>query len=121
MPHAQHCAPLPKTDVSVIVYFLVFVSYLHEIILQNNLSDRIKTELHSPHVDVDSRKHSRVKKESLLNNNPSDGSGEQADLRDEPGDFIETNCHWKDCGTEFSTQEELVKVFLVCNVGCTYL
>lgn len=26
------------------------------------------------------------------------------DLRDEPGDFIETNCHWKECCQEFPTQ-----------------
>ncbi|XP_036335167.1 transcriptional activator cubitus interruptus isoform X1 [Rhagoletis pomonella] len=31
------------------------------------------------------------------------------DIKDEPGDFIETNCHWRDCGIEFITQEELVK------------
>lgn len=28
----------------------------------------------------------------------------------EPGDFIETNCHWKDCGLEFGAQDILVKV-----------
>lgn len=27
----------------------------------------------------------------------------------ESGDFIETNCHWKGCSTEFETQDELVK------------
>ncbi|KAL1518353.1 hypothetical protein ABEB36_001988 [Hypothenemus hampei] len=86
--HSQHCPPtIPtKTD---------------------NLSDRRKSELSNANLDSESRKN-RVKKESLINN-PSDGSGEQGDLRDEPGDFIETNCHWKDCGTEFSTQDELVK------------
>ncbi|KAM7341236.1 transcriptional activator cubitus interruptus [Cochliomyia hominivorax] len=31
------------------------------------------------------------------------------DIKDEPGDFIETNCHWQDCGIEFMTQDELVK------------
>lgn len=29
---------------------------------------------------------------------------------DEPGDFIETNCHWRECGLEFPTQDDLVKV-----------
>ena len=29
--------------------------------------------------------------------------------KDEP-DFIETNCHWKDCDKEFKTQDELVRV-----------
>ncbi|CAH2216585.1 jg11477, partial [Pararge aegeria aegeria] len=27
----------------------------------------------------------------------------------EPGDFIETNCHWVDCKLEFPTQDDLVK------------
>ena len=30
-------------------------------------------------------------------------------MKDEP-DFIETNCHWKDCAKQFNTQDELVKV-----------
>ncbi|XP_050315521.1 transcriptional activator cubitus interruptus isoform X2 [Anthonomus grandis grandis] len=86
-PHAQPCAPLPKTD---------------------NYSERIKADQHHQHIDIEGRRNSRVKKEPI-NNNAADGSGEQGDLRDEPGDFIETNCHWKDCSTEFNTQDELVK------------
>ncbi|XP_047519206.1 transcriptional activator cubitus interruptus isoform X1 [Pieris napi] len=31
------------------------------------------------------------------------------DCKDEPGDFIETNCHWVDCKLEFPTQDDLVK------------
>lgn len=38
-----------------------------------------------------------------------DGIVDTTDLKDEPGDFIETNCHWRDCGLEFVTQEKLVK------------
>lgn len=38
-----------------------------------------------------------------------DGIVDTTDLKDEPGDFIETNCHWRDCGLEFGTQEKLVK------------
>ena len=30
-------------------------------------------------------------------------------MKDEPGDFIETHCHWKDCDKEFATQDDLVK------------
>ncbi|XP_034941106.1 transcriptional activator cubitus interruptus isoform X2 [Chelonus insularis] len=37
------------------------------------------------------------------------GLSPSEDLRDEPGDFIETNCHWRDCGLEFPTQDDLVK------------
>lgn len=33
------------------------------------------------------------------------------DIKDEPADFIETNCHWSECGREFLIQEDLVKVF----------
>lgn len=31
------------------------------------------------------------------------------EAKDEP-DFIETNCHWKNCVKEFQTQDELVRV-----------
>ena len=31
-------------------------------------------------------------------------------MKEEPPDFIETHCHWKDCNKEFSTPDELVKV-----------
>ncbi|XP_062533394.1 transcriptional activator cubitus interruptus isoform X2 [Armigeres subalbatus] len=34
---------------------------------------------------------------------------DSTDPKDEPGDFIETNCHWRDCSLEFNTQDELVK------------
>ncbi|XP_032681246.1 transcriptional activator cubitus interruptus isoform X2 [Odontomachus brunneus] len=37
------------------------------------------------------------------------GLSPSEDLRDEPGDFIETNCHWRECGLEFPTQDDLVK------------
>ncbi|PSN43509.1 hypothetical protein C0J52_13404, partial [Blattella germanica] len=40
----------------------------------------------------------------------SPGGADSGDpLKDEPGDFIETNCHWRDCGLEFPTQDDLVK------------
>lgn len=32
------------------------------------------------------------------------------DIKDEPADFIETNCHWIECEREFPSQEDLVKV-----------
>ncbi|KAI4471002.1 transcriptional activator [Holotrichia oblita] len=62
-----------------------------------------------------SRRHHKIKKEPPQNSNAipcintNDGQNDQSDLKDEPGDFIETNCHWRDCGTEFPTQDELVK------------
>ncbi|CAN8014834.1 unnamed protein product [Ixodes persulcatus] len=50
----------------------------------------------------------RVKKEldGASMDDDRDGSG---DMKDEPGDFIETNCHWRDCTREFPTQDDLVK------------
>ena len=41
-------------------------------------------------------------------------------MKDEPGDFIETNCHWTDCGIEFSTQDELVKVNFIPSYNKLY-
>jgi transcriptional activator cubitus interruptus len=38
-----------------------------------------------------------------------DNTEDNADDHTEPGDFIETNCHWKECSQEFTTQDELVK------------
>ncbi|XP_043071814.1 transcriptional activator cubitus interruptus [Drosophila grimshawi] len=36
-------------------------------------------------------------------------TADTTDIKDEPGDFIETNCHWRNCHVEFMTQDELVK------------
>ncbi|KAL7302990.1 hypothetical protein TKK_0004216 [Trichogramma kaykai] len=46
---------------------------------------------------------------STVPSSHSQGLSPSDDMRDEPGDFIETNCHWKDCGLEFPTQDDLVK------------
>ncbi|XP_058810901.1 transcriptional activator cubitus interruptus-like isoform X2 [Phymastichus coffea] len=71
--------------------------------------------------DTSSRRGStKVKKEpatttvnaatsTVPNSHHAQGLSPSDDLRDEPGDFIETNCHWKDCGLEFPTQDDLVK------------
>ena len=37
-------------------------------------------------------------------------NGDDDVLKEEPEDFIETNCNWKECTKEFNTQDELVKV-----------
>lgn len=46
---------------------------------------------------------------SHLLGNP--GSNAAADMAEdaEDADFIETNCHWKECAKEFASQDELVK------------
>ncbi|KAH8403955.1 hypothetical protein KR215_006910, partial [Drosophila sulfurigaster] len=36
-------------------------------------------------------------------------TADTTDIKDEPGDFIETHCHWCNCNIEFGTQDELVK------------
>lgn len=58
--------------------------------------------------------HTLESSSNLDCNNPSSQNLEYSavdttDLKDEPGDFIETNCHWIDCNLEFNTQDELVK------------
>ncbi|KAJ8946110.1 hypothetical protein NQ318_010409 [Aromia moschata] len=82
-------------------------------ISKTDTNDRKKSETSTiTQLDVDSTtaRKSKIKKEPSLNScGPNDGANDGTDLKDEPGDFIETNCHWKDCSTEFATQEELVK------------
>lgn len=54
----------------------------------------------------------RCKRDSISTTVQNEGENptvDTTDIKDEPGDFIETNCHWRDCGIEFTTQEELVK------------
>lgn len=40
------------------------------------------------------------------------GDPSRVPVEGEP-DFIETNCHWKDCKKEFDTQDELVRVNII--------
>lgn len=49
-----------------------------------------------------------------INNNGSSTSSETVladttDAKDDGGVFFETNCHWRGCGLEFLTQDELVR------------
>jgi hypothetical protein len=84
------------------------------------LNDRKKAETGNlTHLDSDTNARKvKIKKEppnvgSGQCGTTNEGQNDQTDLKDEPGDFIETNCHWKDCATEFQTQDELVKVYYV--------
>ncbi|KAH8403611.1 hypothetical protein KR222_009335, partial [Zaprionus bogoriensis] len=45
----------------------------------------------------------------LTNEFEGGATADTTDIKDEPGDFIETNCHWHNCSVEFATQDELVK------------
>ncbi|RWS31230.1 zinc finger protein-like protein [Leptotrombidium deliense] len=55
--------------------------------------------------DSENRNKSKAKREESHNLKVVDD-----DKNEEPGDFVETNCHWKDClSAVFDTQEELVK------------
>ncbi|XP_075231625.1 transcriptional activator cubitus interruptus isoform X2 [Lycorma delicatula] len=66
--------------------------------------DRVRAEADTSAACGAQRKPAKVKREVKHNSPESAG-----DLKDEPGDFIETNCHWKECGMEFQTQDHLVK------------
>lgn len=51
---------------------------------------------------------------NVNNNNNSSSSSETVladttDAKDDGGVFFETNCHWRGCGLEFLTQDELVR------------
>ncbi|XP_065567116.1 transcriptional activator cubitus interruptus-like isoform X2 [Artemia franciscana] len=62
-------------------------------------------------VDEERNRTFKVKREAT---STTTGCGEGDDEGvdgggDEPGDFVETHCHWRDCSIEFSCQDELVK------------
>ncbi|KAH8256378.1 hypothetical protein KR032_005299, partial [Drosophila birchii] len=59
----------------------------------------------TPNADLKSSHHNS---EELLNEYDC-ANADTTDIKDEPGDFIETNCHWRSCCIEFITQDELVK------------
>lgn len=75
-----------------------------QLLSQSCKKDWVRAEADTSAACGAQRKPAKVKRE-LKQHSP-----EAADLKDEPGDFIETNCHWKQCGLEFPTQDLLVKV-----------
>ncbi|XP_060520095.1 transcriptional activator cubitus interruptus [Cylas formicarius] len=87
------------------------VGQQHQPLKTDNTNDRRKSENSTiTHLDIDSsNRKARIKKEPHVIPHVTEAQNDPADPKDEPGDFIETNCHWKDCGTEFGTQDELVK------------
>ncbi|GFS86936.1 transcriptional activator GLI3 [Nephila pilipes] len=60
-------------------------------------------------VDGEDSQSAKIKKELRKTFLQDEEKEAGADIKDEPPDFIETNCHWFDCAKEFLTQEELVK------------
>lgn len=69
------------------------------------------TNSSSRHKDVLSTKNNSNLRSS--NNNSSTSSetvlADTTDAKDDGGVFFETNCHWRGCGLEFLTQDELVR------------
>ncbi|XP_017869285.1 PREDICTED: transcriptional activator cubitus interruptus [Drosophila arizonae] len=57
----------------------------------------------------DHRAHSHEENPDHQFNEYDCATVDTTDIKDEPGDFIETNCHWRNCSVEFITQDELVK------------
>lgn len=70
----------------------------------NVVSSTVNTEESRTRVKKERATSSSI--EAALDDDKDGGN----DLKDEPGDFIETNCHWKDCDKEYPTQDDLVKV-----------
>ncbi|GFY58051.1 transcriptional activator GLI3 [Trichonephila inaurata madagascariensis] len=77
--------------------------------ITNNVSSDNMMTIHGPGIG----KHSKDSKGSASGASGEGGADEDkdatSDIKDEPGDFIETNCHWVECEREFPTQEDLVK------------
>ncbi|XP_068895219.1 transcriptional activator cubitus interruptus isoform X2 [Tenebrio molitor] len=120
MRSAGSLLPLPPAAPTHAMYSLghhpLHVSSSHNISKTDALNDRKKAETGNlTHLDSDTNARKvKIKKEppnvgSGQCGTTNEGQNDQTDLKDEPGDFIETNCHWKDCATEFQTQDELVK------------
>lgn len=98
---------------------LTFCVCFFTIQLINNDTSRKKSDATILSVDDSNLTHrkTKIKKEPTLSTTTNgqcvtatESQNDPSDLKDEPGDFIETNCHWRDCGTEFPTQDDLVKV-----------
>ncbi|GFS66026.1 transcriptional activator cubitus interruptus [Trichonephila clavipes] len=77
--------------------------------ITSNVSSENMMTIHGPGIG----KHSKDSKGSASGASGEGGADEDkdatSDIKDEPGDFIETNCHWVECEREFPTQEDLVK------------
>ncbi|CAL4104542.1 unnamed protein product [Meganyctiphanes norvegica] len=99
------------------------VPHKHEVRRPWELMDGKKTSP-SNSSTLDDKDTSKVKKEPSSTTSTSAGCGgtapgsassrihEDDGLKDEPPDFVETVCHWKDCpapNKEFNIQDELVK------------
>jgi len=55
-----------------------------------------------------------------VHNSPSDSHPDMLSLPHEGElDFYETNCHWRGCGLEFDTQDDLVRVLTAINSRCS--
>lgn len=75
---------------------------------------KIKQERSKSKSTSASKKASQKLVEDSKQNSPESIS----DLKGEP-DFIETNCHWKNCNLEYQTQAVLVQVHLLFIVFIT--
>jgi transcriptional activator cubitus interruptus len=69
----------------------------------SNTSNRSKADiLHTKNSNLrSSNNNSSTSSETIL--------ADTTDAKDDGGVFFETNCHWRGCGLEFATQDELVR------------
>lgn len=109
------------------------ISPIHNHMISNHISNNNDYKIKENHVKLkDNPFNGKLKEHSLSNkkmmhkglnengihsnsnnNNNSSSSSETVladttDAKDDGGTFIETNCHWRECGLEFLTQAELV-------------
>ena len=69
--------------------------------------EEIKREPVTSTMEGEDGKPARIKTEVPTSSTGDDGKDDGED------DFIEKNCHWKGCGIEFTSQDDLVKVSLI--------
>lgn len=72
-----------------------------------NVSERRQRAKALSVINIGQNDHSHANKYPM--NEYDCATADTTDIKDEPGDFIETNCHWFNCRVEFVTQDELVK------------
>ncbi|XP_050691009.1 transcriptional activator cubitus interruptus-like isoform X3 [Eriocheir sinensis] len=77
-------------------------------------NEQVKKESPTISSTMEEEKGSKVKKEASSTTSGACGAvsasaRDDDGLKEEPPDFIETHCHWRECNKDFNTQDDLVK------------
>ncbi|XP_045128464.1 transcriptional activator cubitus interruptus-like isoform X3 [Portunus trituberculatus] len=77
-------------------------------------NEQVKKESPTISSTIEEEKGSKEKKEASSTTSGACGAvsasaRDDDGLKEEPPDFIETHCHWRECNKDFNTQDDLVK------------